>query len=95
MQNVKSQTFRQKLIKWPFYLKYFNPFPNKPLFLRVCSAHILKTLWENEKLLVTSTGIHRVLYAFGDLSAILIKFKIFVCKFFEFGSLKICRFGKS
>ena len=32
----------------------FNPSPNKPLFLCVCSTHLLKTLWEKEKLLVTS-----------------------------------------
>ena len=32
----------------------FIPFPNKPLYLRVYSISILKTLWENEKLLVTS-----------------------------------------
>ena len=31
-----------------------NPFPNKPWFLRVCSIILLKTLWEKEKLLVTS-----------------------------------------
>ena len=31
-----------------------NPFPNKPWFLRVCSNSLLKTLWEKEKLLVTS-----------------------------------------
>ena len=31
-----------------------NPLPNKPWFLRVCSTLVLKTLWEKEKLLVTS-----------------------------------------
>ena len=31
-----------------------NPFPNKPWFLSVCSTRLLKTLWEKEKLLVTS-----------------------------------------
>ena len=31
-----------------------NPFPNKPWFLRVCSTSLLKTLWEKEKLIVTS-----------------------------------------
>ena len=31
-----------------------NPFQNKPWFLRVCSTSLLKTLWEKEKLLVTS-----------------------------------------
>ena len=33
---------------------WFNPFSNKPWFLRVCSTSLLKTLWEKEKLLVKS-----------------------------------------
>ena len=32
----------------------FNPFQNKPWFLHVCITSLLKTLWEKEKLLVTS-----------------------------------------
>ena len=45
---------------------YFNPFPNKPWFLRVCSTSLLKTLWEKEKLLVTSnfSFSHSVFYPF-------------------------------
>ena len=31
-----------------------KPFPNKPCFLRVCSINLSKTMWEKEKLLVTS-----------------------------------------
>ena len=31
----------------------FNPFPNKAWFLCVFSTSLLKTLWENEKLLLT------------------------------------------
>ena len=31
-----------------------TPFPKKPWFLWVCSTCLLKTLWEKEKLLVTS-----------------------------------------
>ena len=52
-----------------------NSFPNKPWFLRVCSTSILKTLWEKEKLLVTSnfSFSHNVLYLFGEFSAIVIK----------------------
>ena len=34
----------------------FNPFPNKPLFLYVCSTGLLKTLWKKEKLLVMSNS---------------------------------------
>ena len=33
-------------------LSMFNPFPNKPWFLRVCRRSLLKTLWEKEKLLI-------------------------------------------
>ena len=45
---------------------YLNPFPNKPWFLRVCSTSLLKTLWEKEKLLVTSnfSFSHSVFYPF-------------------------------
>ena len=34
----------------------FNFFPNKPWFLCVCSTSALKTLWEKEKLLMTSNS---------------------------------------
>ena len=44
-----------------------NSFPNKPRFLRVYSTSIMKTLWEKEKLLVTSnfSFFHSVFYPFG------------------------------
>ena len=63
-----------------------NPFPNKPWFLRVCSIGLLKTLWEKEKLLVTSnfSFSHSVFYHFGELCNIFIKLKIVVCKLFQF-----------
>ena len=37
--------------------KAFNPFPEKPWFLRICSTSILKTPKEKEKLLITSNFI--------------------------------------
>ena len=60
--------------------KTFNSFPNKPLFLRVCSTSLLKTLWEKEKLLLTSnfSFSHSVFYPFEELSTIFIKFEIVV-----------------
>ena len=66
-----------------------NPFPNKPWFLRVCSISLLKTLWEEEKLLVTSnfSFSHSVFYSFGELSAILITHEVVVCKPFEIGGV--------
>ena len=65
---------------------HFNPFPNKPWFLPVCSTSLLKTLWEKEKLLVTSnfSFTHSVFYPFRELSAIFIDFEIVVCKLFQF-----------
>ena len=59
---------------------HINPFPNKPLFLRVCTMSALKTLWEKEKLLVTSnfSFSHRIFYLFQELFTVFIKFKI-VC----------------
>ena len=65
----------------------FDPFPNNPWFLRVCSTSLLKTLWEKEKLLVTSNFFfsRSVFYPFGELSAIFTKLEIVVCKLFQFG----------
>ena len=53
-----------------------NPFPNKPWFLHVCSTSLLKTLWEKEKLLVTSnfSFSHSAFKPFREHSAISIKF---------------------
>ena len=67
-----------------------NPFPKKPWFLCVGSTSLLKTLWEKEKLLVTSnfSFSYNVFYLFGDLSAVFIKFEIVVCKLSQFGSVK-------
>ena len=65
----------------------FNSIPNKPLFLCVCSINLLKTLWEKEKLLKMSnfSFSHNVFYPFRELSAIFIKFEIFISSFFQFG----------
>ena len=74
----------------------FNPFPNKPWFLRVCSTSLLKTLREKEKLLVTSnfSFSHSVFYLFGELSAIFNELEIVVCKLFQFGRVQNLSFGK-
>ena len=67
----------------------FNSFPNKLCFLQVWSTNHLKTLWEKEKLLVTSnfSFSHIVFYPFWQISAISIEFKIVVCKDFDFGTV--------
>ena len=77
-------------------LESFNPFPNKPWFLRVCSASLLKTQWEKEKLLVTSnfSFSHSVFYPYGELSAIFIEFEIVICEFFQFRKVEKVSFGK-
>ena len=75
---------------------HVNLFPNKPLFLRVYCASPLKTLWEKEKLLVTSnfSFSHSVFYTIGELSAIFTKLEIVVCNPFNLEASKICRLGK-
>ena len=47
----------------------FDPFPNKPCFLHVCSTSLLKTMREKEKLLVMSyfSFSHSVFYPFEEL----------------------------
>ena len=71
-----------------------NPFPNKPWFLHVRS--LLKTLWEKEKLLVTSnfSFSHSVFLPYGEPSAISIKVEIVTCKLFQFGGVQNLSFGK-
>ena len=68
-------------------IKGINPFPNKPLFSRVYSINLLKTLWEKEKLLVASnfSFSHSIFSPFGEHSAIFIKTEIVICKLFWFG----------
>ena len=80
------------------FLSLFSltPFPNKPWFLHVCHTSLLKTLWEKEKLLVTSnfSFFHNVSYHFHELFAIFMKFEIVVCKLFQFGREENLSFGK-
>ena len=65
----------------------YNPFSNKPWFLRVNSTRLLKTVWEKEILLIMSnfSFFHSVFYLFGDISAIFIRFEIVICNLFQFG----------
>ena len=67
----------------------YNPFPNKPWFLRVYSTSILKTLLEKEKLLLMSNFSFSlsVFHPFRELSAIFIKFDTVVCKLSQFGTV--------
>ena len=66
----------------------FLTFPKQALvFTCLYSSSLLKTLWEKEKLLITSNFFfsHSVFNHFGELSYIFIKLKIVVCKLFQFG----------
>ena len=85
--TMLSKGFFFRLVKGEGCVVKSYPFPNKPWFLRVCSRSVLKTLWEEEKLLVTSnfSFSHSVFYPFGELCAIFVKLKIVVCKLFQFG----------
>ena len=85
--SLKILLFVEKLstnCKAPVWL---NPFPNKPWFLCVFHTSLLKTLWEKKKLLVTSNFSFppSVFYPFWELYIIFVKFKIVVCKHFQFG----------
>ena len=70
----------------------FKRLPEEPLFLRVYSTSLFKTLWETEKLLITShfSFYHGVVYHFGELT-IFVKSKIAVCNLEE---SKYLSFGK-
>ena len=62
----------------------------------VFTCLLLKTLWEKEKLLVTSnfSFFHSVFNLFGELSAIFIKLGIVLCKLLHFGIVENLSFGK-
>ena len=86
LQNTSVVVFRQFAFRiTPFHV---YSFPNKAWFLRVNRTSLVKTLWKEEKLLVTSnfSFSHSVFYPFGELSAIFIKFKIVVCTLLQFGA---------
>ena len=61
-----------------------KPFPKQALVLRVCSTILLKTLWEKEKLLVTSnfSFSHSVFYQLREISAFFNRYEIAICKLF-------------
>ena len=82
------------LINTVLNIKMINTFPNKSWFSRVCSASLLKTLREKDKLLVT-------IYPFPTVfSACLEKFLPFLSSLklssansFNLEESKICRLG--
>ena len=83
--------FIGRIAQWDSY----NPFPNKPWFVSVCSISLLKILREKKEFFIGSnfSFSHNVFYPFRELSAIFIQFKLIVCKPFEFRKSYICRLG--
>ena len=88
---------RQELVQLSIYRVFFNPFPNKPWFLRVCNKSLLNTLWGKEKLLVTSNfsfshsvflSVLRVFLPFS------INLKFSSANSFSFEESKDCRLDK-
>ena len=75
------------LAVYAFYCKMSLTLSQTSPVFYVCSTSLLKTLWEKEKLLVTSnfSFSHSVFYSFQTLSAIFSKFEIVVRKHFQFG----------
>ena len=73
-----------------------NPFPNKPWLLRVCSTSLLKTLWEKEKLLVTSnfSFSHSFFYSFENFLSPPSNSTLSSANSFGLEKSKICRLGK-
>ena len=79
-----------------FFLQCFQKACMSALIL-MCLQYksFLKTLREKEKLLVTSNfSFSQCFLPSGELSVIVIKFKIVVCKLFQFEESKICHLGK-
>ena len=88
-------SFRGQSFTWNPTL-HFNPFPNKPGFLRICSTGHLKTLREKEKLFkraispfptVFSTHLENFLPFSSNL-------KLLSANSFSLEEFKICHLGK-
>ena len=76
----------------------FNLFANKPWFLRPCSTtlSVLKTLWEKEKLLVTSNFTFSAVFSTRLRNFMLFSSnsKLSSANSFNLEKTKICRLGK-
>ena len=96
--NDEYPYVREQPVAWKKYCAeyWLTISKKKPWFLRVYRTNLLKTLWEKEKLLVTSnfSFSHSISYPFQELSAIFIKFKTVVSKLFQFGRVQNLSFGK-
>ena len=67
-----------------------NPLPQNPDFQRPLKRSLLKTIWEKEKMLVTSifSFSHNVFFQFQKEFLFLSHIYFVVCKCFQFGPVK-------
>ena len=84
-KELNFECLHDPLVEWDLWPRH-KSFPNKSWFLRLCSTSFFKTLWEKEKLFITSnfSSFHNVFYPFGEISAISIQSEIVVCKLVQF-----------
>ena len=81
-----------RVIEKEFRLKKKNnSFPNKPWYLNVCCAGLLKTLWRKG---VIFPFFNSAFYPFEEICANFIVFENVVCNLFRFQGSKICHSGK-
>ena len=75
----------------------FNPFPNKLCFLRVCSTSLWKTLWEKEKLLMTSNFSFPTVFSISLENFLFFSsnLKLSSSNSFSLEESKICHFGNN
>ena len=68
---------------------WFNPLPHNPDFLLPAEKSLLKTLWEKEKMLVTSifSFTHNVFYPSQNKFQFFIYIYFVICKSFQFGQV--------
>ena len=97
MDNHILHDFQNKLyLSLYSIIPTFNPFPNKPWFLQVCSTSLLKTLREKEKLLVMSnfSFSHRVFSPLENYLPFSLKLELSSANSFSSEESKICCSGK-
>ena len=79
-----------------YFLMGFNPFPNKPWFLRVYRTSLLRTLWEKDKLLVRAIYPFPTVFSirFDNFMTFSSNLKLSSANSFSLEESKICRLGK-
>ena len=83
-KNCRLQLFQFGRVKNFVVWENVNPFPIEPWFLCVCSTSLLKTLWEKQKLLVTSifSISHSVFYLLDNFLPFSSNSKLLSANFF-------------